>query len=103
MQTPKSPIVPDRRMPAHIAAAYPDEQRPNKIDAAMREQLAAERMGITVARLREINAYAGKLRKKFPHMAPSRLQRKVCEYFKIKLVDNDTKADSTDDSSGVSQ
>lgn len=31
-------------------------------------------------------AYAKMLRKKFPHMKPERIKRKVAEYFKVKLV-----------------
>lgn len=34
----------------------------------------------------EMRDYAVKLRKKFPHMKPDRLKKKVAEYFKVKLV-----------------
>jgi hypothetical protein len=33
-----------------------------------------------------MQVYAKELRRKFPHMKPARLQRKVAEYFKIKLT-----------------
>lgn len=31
-------------------------------------------------------AHAKMLRRKFPHMKPDRIKRKVCEYFKVELV-----------------
>lgn len=37
-------------------------------------------------KIKEMQEYARKLRKKFPHMKPDRLQRKVAEHFKIKLT-----------------
>lgn len=33
----------------------------------------------------EMKKYAAELRRKFPHMKPDRLKRKVMEYFHIKL------------------
>jgi chromosomal replication initiation ATPase DnaA len=50
------------------------------------ESQKARRLGITINRLREIEAYTASLRKKHPHIKPDRLQKKVAEYFKIKLV-----------------
>lgn len=41
--------------------------------------------------LKVMQEYAVLLRKKYPHMKPERLQRKVAEYFKIKLVKNEQK------------
>lgn len=43
-------------------------------------------VAITEERLQEMKAYAVKLRKKFPHMKPERIKRKVAEYFKVDLV-----------------
>jgi hypothetical protein len=37
-------------------------------------------------KLAKMRDYAIMLRKKFPHMKPKRLQRKVAEYFKVNLV-----------------
>lgn len=34
----------------------------------------------------EMQAYAVRLRKKWPHMKPDRIQKKVAEHFKVKLV-----------------
>lgn len=31
-------------------------------------------------------AYGAMLRKKFPHMNPNRIKRKIAEHFKVKLV-----------------
>lgn len=41
---------------------------------------------IPAEKLEQMKAYARKLRSKFPHMKPARIQRKVAEYFKIELV-----------------
>lgn len=46
----------------------------------------AAKMGITVERLQEMQAYAAKLRRQHPQFTEARLQRKVGEYFKIKFV-----------------
>jgi hypothetical protein len=51
-----------------------------------RNYLAARQLGITVEKLHEMQNYALTLRKKFPHMKPDRIKRKVAEYFKIKLT-----------------
>lgn len=37
-------------------------------------------------KVKAMQEYAKKLRKQFPHMKEPRIQRKVAEYFKIKLV-----------------
>lgn len=37
-------------------------------------------------KLKAMKEYALKLRRKFPHMKAERLQKKVAEYFKVKLV-----------------
>lgn len=37
-------------------------------------------------KLKAMKDYALKLRRKFPHMKAERLQKKVAEYFKVKLV-----------------
>lgn len=34
----------------------------------------------------KMKKYAAELRRKFPHMKPARIGRKVAEYFKVKLV-----------------
>lgn len=52
------------------------------------EAFRAAQVGMSVEQLRAVNAYTRELRIKFPHMKPDRLQRKVAEYFKIKLVKN---------------
>ncbi|WPV66290.1 hypothetical protein [Chitinophaga sp. LS1] len=49
------------------------------------EQVAA-RLGLPVEKFKEIQAYTMKLRKKYPHMKPDRIKRKVCEHFKIRLT-----------------
>lgn len=36
--------------------------------------------------MERMKAKAVELRKKFPHMKPERIKRKVAEYFKVKLV-----------------
>jgi hypothetical protein len=41
---------------------------------------------VSQEKIAAIQVYAKLLRKKFPHMKPERLKRKVAEYFKIKLV-----------------
>lgn len=51
-----------------------------------KEDQDAHEMGVSPERLAEIKAYAAKLTKKFPHMSEKRISKKVCEYFKIKLV-----------------
>ena len=48
--------------------------------------LSAKKIGVTVERLLEMRSYTAKLKKQFPHMKESRIQRKVAEYFKIKLT-----------------
>lgn len=42
--------------------------------------------GVPVDKLAAMKDYAVELRRKFPHMKPARLQRKVADYFHIKLV-----------------
>lgn len=42
--------------------------------------------GIPPERIEEMRDYAIKLHRKFPHMKPDRVKRKVAEYFKVKLV-----------------
>jgi hypothetical protein len=46
----------------------------------------SKKLGITPEKLKAIRDYTVRLRKKFPHMKPDRLKRKVAEYFKVKLV-----------------
>jgi hypothetical protein len=41
---------------------------------------------ISEEKLKAMKDYAATLRRKFPHMKPDRIKRKVAEYFKIKLV-----------------
>lgn len=41
---------------------------------------------IPADRVKAMQDYAVKLRKKYPHMKQDRIKRKVAEYFKIKLV-----------------
>ncbi len=43
-------------------------------------------MTVPAEKLEAMKAYAVKLRKKFPHMKPDRIKKKVAEYFKVKLV-----------------
>lgn len=47
---------------------------------------ADEVTGLSPEKLERVKAYAKELHRKFPHMKPGRVQRKVCEYFKIKLT-----------------
>jgi hypothetical protein len=49
-------------------------------------QQSALKIGVTPERLQQMRDHAKYLRKKFPHMKPDRLKRKVAEYFKVKLV-----------------
>lgn len=48
--------------------------------------IAAKKIGVSVERLLQMREYAAKLKKQFPHMKENRIQRKVAEYFKIKLT-----------------
>lgn len=49
-------------------------------------QETARKIGITPERLLEMREYTKMIKKKYPHMKPDRLQRKVAEYFKVKLT-----------------
>lgn len=48
--------------------------------------LSAKKIGLSVERLLEMRNYTAKLKKQFPKMKEARIQRKVAEYFKIKLT-----------------
>lgn len=41
---------------------------------------------LDVNKVKAMRNYAFRLRKKFPHMKPARLQRKVAEEFHVKLI-----------------
>lgn len=57
-------------------------------DAADENQneAAAATLGLPVEKFKEIQAYTIQLRRKYPHMKPDRVRRKVAEHFKIKLT-----------------
>lgn len=59
------------------------EEGKQKLNA---ENLEAEKLGLTAERLQEIKEYTAALKAIFPHFKPDRLQRKVAQHFKIKLV-----------------
>lgn len=46
----------------------------------------AEGKEISEQKMECMKDYAAMLRRKYPHMKPGRIKRKVAEYFKIKLV-----------------
>ena len=56
-------------------------------DKQARLTLNAIKLGeLPADKIAEIKEYALRLRRKFPHMKPARIQRKVAEYYKIKLI-----------------
>jgi hypothetical protein len=82
------PLPQHRRQSCTTSPFSPEEQ--DQLRAAKEmitaEQASADRMGITIERLRQLRAYAETLHKKYPHMSEERVQRKAAEYFKIKLT-----------------
>lgn len=51
-----------------------------------KNEAAAAVLGLPVEKFKEVQAYALLMRKKYPHMKPDRVRRKVAEHFKIKLT-----------------
>jgi len=50
------------------------------------ELKAAEQLGVSLERFREIKAYAAKLHRKYPKWKAERIKRKTAAYFRIKLT-----------------
>ncbi|SFW16111.1 hypothetical protein [Chitinophaga sancti] len=59
---------------------------PNAVKSSITDEQAAARLGMSFEKFKEIQSYTMQMRKKYPHMKPERIQRKVCEHFKIKLT-----------------
>lgn len=72
-----APLVPVKFLPEKPT------QQPNGPSDELR---TAANLGVSLDRLKEIKQYTAYLHRKHPQMKPSRLQRKVAEHFKIKLV-----------------
>lgn len=66
-----------------IQLRQPNEMPDNLATIAM---MKMQIEGMPAEKAKAMAEYAKELRRKFPHMKPVRLQRKVCEKFHIKLV-----------------
>ncbi|MVT11371.1 hypothetical protein [Chitinophaga tropicalis] len=77
------PSLPVQEIPS-APTAWPNW--PKEAQPTITDQAAAERLGMNIERFKEIQCYTLELRKKYPHMKPTRIQRKVTEHFKIKLT-----------------
>jgi hypothetical protein len=51
-----------------------------------KEAAAAATLGLPIEKFKEIQDYTLAMRRKYPHMKPDRVRRKVAEHFKIKLT-----------------
>lgn len=77
------------RRPSLELSAFSVEERQQLVAAQHKVKSVSESaksIGITPERLEKMQMYARELRIKFPHMKPARIQKKVAEHFKIKLV-----------------
>lgn len=73
-------LMADIRKPESLS---PEEHK--RMMKKLEVQQSAKKLGMEPERLQEMREYAGKLKKQFPHMKPKRIERKVAEYFKVKL------------------
>lgn len=77
----KATIIPPIAVPMGMAHKPTVEKKP-----VVTDEQAAATLGLSMEKFKEIQAYTIQLRKKYPQMKPARIQRKVCEHFKIRLV-----------------
>ena len=86
MHTRIGDIVPNNAFPRTTGSCDLSHTPSTAVQEITSEMKEAEKLGVSVEKLRAMKAYAQKLHRKHPKMKMDRLQRKVADHFKIKFT-----------------